>query len=73
MYFKDIEKHYKPHIHVKYNKHSAVVGLDGELLAGSLPVKQMKQVLAWITLREKELYKDWIKAVREQIPDKILP
>ena len=38
--------------------------MDGELLAGSLPVKQLKLVQAWAAIHEEELYKAWNKAVR---------
>jgi CelD/BcsL family acetyltransferase involved in cellulose biosynthesis len=31
------------------------VGIDGELLAGSLPVKQLKLVQAWLAIHEDEL------------------
>ena len=42
------------------------MGVDGELLAGSLPVKQLKLVQAWATIHEEELYKAWNKAVRNE-------
>lgn len=40
--FNDTTQHNKPHIQWGY---SATVGIDGELLAGSLPVKQLKMVV----------------------------
>jgi len=73
MYFKDIKRHHKPHIHTRYGKYNAVFALDGELLEGKIPPKQLKQVTAWITLREDELYTAWTKAVQEKLPDKIAP
>ena len=75
MYFKDIEKHHKPHIHVIYNKtHKVIVGIDGKLLAGrKLPPAIMKKLKAWITLREDELKSAWDKAVNEKLPNKIKP
>lgn len=42
MIFLDNEKHHKPHVHVYYGDFEASIGIDGELLAGSLPVKQLK-------------------------------
>ena len=39
MLFKDTKQHNKPHVHAYYGEHEAVVGIDGELLAGSLPHK----------------------------------
>lgn len=73
MFWEKGEKHHKPHIHIAYNDYSAVMGLDGELLEGSLPTKQRKLVEAWIILNEDKLYENWIKAVREEHPDKIEP
>ena len=36
MLYNDDSQHHKPHFHVYYNKYEASVGIDGELLAGSL-------------------------------------
>lgn len=47
--------------------------MDGELLAGSLPVKQLKLVQAWAAIHEEELYKAWNKAVRQEPFGKIEP
>jgi len=73
MYFNDMAKHYKPHIHVVYNKSKAVIAPDGKLLAGKLPPKQMRNVLAWIILREEELRDEWKKAVKKEKLNKIKP
>ncbi|MDR2819317.1 MAG: DUF4160 domain-containing protein [Desulfovibrio sp.] len=66
MLYSDITQHNKPHIHVYYNEYNATVGIDGELLSGSLPVKQLRLVLAWIAIHEEELYAAWNKAVRNE-------
>ncbi|MDR1453957.1 MAG: DUF4160 domain-containing protein [Candidatus Margulisbacteria bacterium] len=73
MYFADTRRHHKPHIHVIYNKHKATIALDGELLDGKLPVKELRRVLAWIILREDELYAAWNRAVRKESIGKIKP
>lgn len=39
MIYMDEGQHHKPHFHVFYGEYRASVGVDGELLAGSLPVK----------------------------------
>ena len=44
MIFSDDGQHNKPHFHVYYAEYDASVGIDGELLAGKLPVKQLKLV-----------------------------
>lgn len=64
MIFNDNTQHSKPHVHVYYNEFEASISLDGELLAGSIPVKQLKLVQAWLTIHEDELYKAWNNAVR---------
>lgn len=72
LYF-DNEQHHKPHVHVVYGEHKASVAIDGELLAGSLPVKQLKLVQAWLVLHEEEAYAAWNKAVAGEKFDKIDP
>ena len=37
--------------------------MDGELLAGSLPVKQLKIVIGWLAMHEEEVYAAWNNAV----------
>lgn len=61
MIYSDEGQHHKPHFHAEYE---ASVGVDGELLAGSLPVKQLKLVQAWAAIHEDELYAAWNNAVR---------
>ena len=39
MLFLDNDQHHKPHVHVIYGDFKAPVGIDGEMLAGSLPAK----------------------------------
>lgn len=52
-------KHHKPHIHCLYGDAEVVVALDGEVLEGSLSSKQMKLLLAWMTIHEDELLANW--------------
>ena len=52
-------KHHKPHIHCLYGDCEVVVALDGEVLEGSLPAKQMKLLVAWMALHEDELMANW--------------
>lgn len=52
-------KHNKPHIHALYGNDEIVVGVDGEVLEGNFPNKQMKLLLAWITIHEDELRANW--------------
>ena len=73
MFFSDESQHHKPHIHVTYAEYEVVVGLDGEVLEGTLPKKKLTLLQAWIILREDELYSAWNNAVRELPFGKIDP
>lgn len=52
-------KHNKPHVHALYGDNEIVVGIDGEILEGDFPGKQMKLLLAWMTIHEDELRANW--------------
>lgn len=52
-------KHHKPHIHGLYGEAEVVVALDGEVLEGAFPSKQMKLLLAWMAIHEDELLANW--------------
>lgn len=71
--FIDTVQHNKPHVHVTYGEYRASVGIDGELLAGSLPQKQFRMLVGWLALHEEEAYAAWNKAVRGEHFDKIKP
>ncbi|WP_296558582.1 DUF4160 domain-containing protein [uncultured Acetobacterium sp.] len=73
MLYSDNSQHHKPHFHVYYNEFEASVGIDGDLLAGNLPVKQLKLVQAWAVIHEDELYDTWNKAIRNIPFEKIEP
>lgn len=73
MYFRDNKQHDKPHIHASYNEHEAVVAIDGELLAGALPSKQMKVLTGWLAFHEEEAYSAWNHAIQGESFDRIEP
>jgi hypothetical protein len=52
-------KHNKPHIHALYGDYEIVVTIEGEVLEGEFPNKQMKLLLAWIAIHEDELKANW--------------
>ena len=52
-------KHNLPHIHAIYGENEIVVSLDGSVLEGSFPAKQMKLLLAWMAIHEDELHANW--------------
>ena len=74
LYLIDNKHHNIPHIHARYAEFEASINIsDGEILAGSLPRKQLRLVQAWIELHQDELYTDWILAIEGQVPYKISP
>ncbi|MDE6182786.1 MAG: DUF4160 domain-containing protein [Eubacteriales bacterium] len=73
MFFNDTVQHNKPHIHAYYNEYSASISIDGELLSGSMPNRQLKMIIGWLALHEEEAYTAWNKAVRGEHFDKIKP
>ncbi len=69
MFFVDTDKHHIPHIHAEYQGESAVFSIpEGKLLAGSLPSKKQKLVVAWIEIHKEDLLADWELAVNGKTP-----
>jgi len=67
MYFFDVVKHHRPHIHLRYQEQEAVVSIpEGDLLEGALKSNKMKLVLAWIEIHQDELLANWALAVEGQ-------
>ena len=65
MYFVDVKKHKRPHIHVQYQDEEAVFAIpDGKILEGSLPQHKIKLVSAWIEIHREDLMADWKLAVQ---------
>ena len=73
MQYSDIGQHNKPHFHAFHAEHTASIAIDGELLAGSFPVKELTLVQAGAAIHEEELYKAWNKAVKNEPFEKIEP
>ena len=65
MYYDD---HNPPHFHAAYAGHNALVDIiDGCVIKGSLPGRQLKFVLAWAELHNDELMQNW-ELAREKKP-----
>ena len=74
MFFDDVRRHKKPHIHVEYQDHEAVISIpEGNVLRGSLPQAKLKLVAAWIEIHREELLADWALAARKESVFKIEP
>jgi hypothetical protein len=59
--------HQTPHFHAAYAGQRASLGLDGTVLAGSLPPRTLKLVRQWASLHQAELVANWRRA-RAQRP-----
>ena len=74
IYLFDNRHHNLPHIHARYAEFEASISvIDGEILAGNLPRKQLRLVQAWIELRRDELMADWELAINGEKLYKIDP
>jgi hypothetical protein len=72
MFFKDVDKHQLPHIHAEYQSDVGVFSIpDGKLLAGGVPPKKEKLIVAWIEIHHDDLLADWELAVNGKTPFKI--
>jgi len=72
MFFYDTDKHSVPHLHAEFQGDIGVYSIpEGELLAGKLPSKKHKMVVAWIAIHEDELLADWELAVNGKKPFQI--
>jgi hypothetical protein len=68
------QPHQQSHFHAYYQDDVAVIGLNPiELLAGSLPRRQLRLVEAWAELHQKELLDAWTKLQAGQLPSPIEP
>jgi len=64
MYF---DEHGVPHFHAERGEHAAVISIAPvELLAGSMPKRDLRLVLAWAQLHEAELLANWDRARRSE-------
>jgi len=61
------DEHGIPHFHAEHGEHAAVISIaPTELLAGSLPKRDLRLVLAWAQLHESELLENWERARRSE-------
>lgn len=52
-------KHHKAHIHALYGDDEIVIALDGDILEGQFPKKQLKMLEGWMAIHEDELLANW--------------
>ena len=60
MYLEVGGPHHVPHFHAYYQDEVGIFSFDPvELMAGALPKRQQRLVVAWAELHQTELFKDW--------------
>jgi len=74
MYWEPDAPHCAAHFHAYYQGEVAVFSINSvELMAGSLPRRQLRLVEAWAELHKEELMKDWSLVESRDIPKPIRP
>jgi hypothetical protein len=71
--FWDESGHQTPHFHAAYSGHRASLGVDGTLLAGSLPPRALRLVRKWASLHEADLAANWRRARAQEPLSRIEP
>lgn len=66
-------EHNPPHFHASYQGYNAVFNMDGNLINGNMPNKQIKLIAAWTEIHKDELLANWELAITEQPLYKIEP
>jgi hypothetical protein len=61
------------HFHAEYAEHKASIAIDGTVLAGSLPARQLRLVREWARLHEEELLANWERTRTREPFEKIAP
>ena len=59
MFHEDDVAYHIPHFHAEYNEYEAAFDFEGNLLAGDMPKRQQKLILAWAELHKDELQANW--------------
>ncbi|MEJ7891476.1 MAG: DUF4160 domain-containing protein [Solirubrobacteraceae bacterium] len=69
------QNHPVAHFHAEYGEHVGSFALDGRLLAGTLPPRQLRLVREWAALHEDELLENWqrVRALQPLVAIEPLP
>ena len=66
--------HHTPHFHAVYQEHTAVFGIDQvDRIAGELPRRQHRLVVAWAELHQSELQANWERLHAGQPAERVAP
>ncbi len=52
-------EHSPPHFHAQYQDFKAMFDLEGNLMNGNMPNKQMRLIAAWAEIHYDELVANW--------------
>jgi len=74
LYMLDNQHHRLPHFHARYAEFEASISIvDGSVLAGKLPLRQLHIVKKWLNVRRSEIEHGWTLAVTGNLPPRIEP
>ena len=60
VFFRDVGKHKRPHVHARYAEHAASVAINnGAVLDGKLPRPAMQLVRAWLKRNQVQVWEAW--------------
>jgi Domain of unknown function (DUF4160) len=65
--------HLTPHFHARYGEYKASLDLEGEIIVGGLPRRQLRLVQAWVELHADDLLADWRRVVNREPLEPIAP
>ena len=66
--------HVPPHFHAEYNGDMVLIDIiNGSVLQGWLPKRQLKLVMAWSEIHKDELMQNWELARSHESLNRILP
>jgi len=72
MFMEPLTPHKRPHFHAYYHESVVVVGIDEvAVLAGNIPPKQLRLMIAWAKRHQQELIKNWDFLQNGQMPFRI--
>ena len=66
-------EHNPPHFHAAYQGYNGIFNMEGELIEGEMPKRQIQFIAAWAELHKDELLANWELAINEQPLYKIAP
>ncbi len=70
MYYDD---HSEPHIHIRYADNRCKIDLDGNLIAGHIPLPKLHIIRRWTILHHDELLDNWEEIREGKQPERIEP